>query len=30
MNMTGAKLDDLKILSVLKKGKGLKGMRGPR
>jgi hypothetical protein len=30
MNMTGAKLEDWKILGVLKQGKGLKGIKGPR
>jgi hypothetical protein len=30
MNMIGAKLEDLKILGVLKQGKGLKGIRGLR
>jgi hypothetical protein len=30
MNMTRAKLEDLKIQGVLKQGKGLKGIKGPR
>jgi hypothetical protein len=30
MNMTEAKLEDLKIQGVLKQGKGLKGIKGLR
>jgi hypothetical protein len=29
-NMTEAKLEDLKIQGVLKQGKGVKGIKGPR